>query len=69
MYQARVELRLAEEKRQLLSEFLRLQQEEITTSTTVTTVAGGGGGGAATGTAMEIQLLEPESSKRKRQDE
>jgi hypothetical protein len=67
MYQARVELRLAEEKRQLLSEFLRLQQEEITTSTTVTTVAGGGG--AAAGTAMEIQLLEPESSKRKRQDE
>jgi hypothetical protein len=71
MYQARVELRLAEEKRQLLSEFLRLQQEEITTSTTVTTVAGGGRGGAAgaAGTAMEIQLLEPESSKRKRQDE
>jgi hypothetical protein len=61
MYQARVELRLAEEKRQLLSEFLRLQKEEETAATT-TTVTGGG-------SAAAMEGLELESSKRKRQDE
>jgi hypothetical protein len=57
MYRARVELRLAEEKRQLLSEFLRLQQEEEEET------AGTGGEAAA------MEGLELESSKRKRQDE
>jgi hypothetical protein len=65
MYQARVELRLADEKKQLLSEFLRLQkEEEETAATTVTPVTAATGGGAA---AMEG--LELDTSKRKREDE
>jgi hypothetical protein len=62
MYQARVELRLADEKQNLLQEFLRLQKEEETAATTTTTVTGGG-------SAAGMEGVESESSKRKRPDE
>jgi hypothetical protein len=64
MYQARVELRLADEKKQLLSEFLRLQkEEEETAATSVATTTLTGGGAAA------MEGLELETFKRKREDE
>jgi hypothetical protein len=63
MYQARVELRLADEKQNLLQEFLRLQKEEETAATTTTTTGTGGGSAAA------LEGVESESVKRKRPDE
>jgi hypothetical protein len=62
MYQARVELRLADEKQNLLQEFLRLQKEEETAATATTTVTGGG-------SAAALEGVESESAKRKRPDE
>jgi hypothetical protein len=66
MYQARVELRLADEKQNLLQEFLRLQKEEETAATAATTVTPSITGG---GSAAVMEGVESESSKRKRQDE
>jgi hypothetical protein len=61
MYQARVELRLADEKQNLLQEFLRLQKEEETAATTTATTATEGGSAAI------MEGVESESSKRKRE--
>jgi hypothetical protein len=64
MYQARVELRLADEKQNLLQESLRLQKAEETAAATATLSVTGG-----VSLAALMEGVESESSKRKRQYE